>query len=390
MKGFGVSVYPDMDSMTEIQSYLRLASKYGCQYVFSSMFSVPGTKQEILAYFKELCDCAHENGIKVVLALNPPFLKKMGVSYDNIALLKEIGCDVMRMDIPFGKEKDLQLVRNPYGISIMFNASGNIIPELAYFEKNGISGDDIMLGHNFYPQPYTGLTWEYFCRINAEIHRYGYPVQCFLSSHADHAHGVWDAVYGLPTVEKMRRKPIDLQAREYLASGNVDMIWIGNAFASEEEFASLQEALAAPRPVQDSPLKKVLESYGFPLPQYAEDKKLRVIVDGDITKQERYQIFDLYPQSDMGDSSEWIWRSRAGRMLKPDIPARPYNAKMFEPGDIVIVNNNYPHYAGEVQIVRMPIENDGIRNHAGKLAEGEMEMLSLIKDGDVVTFLEQK
>ncbi|MDD6674497.1 MAG: MupG family TIM beta-alpha barrel fold protein [Lactimicrobium massiliense] len=390
MKGFGVSVYPDMDGMDEIKKYLKLASKYGCQYVFSSMFSVQGTKQEILDYFQELTECAHENEIQTVLDLNPPFLKKMGVSYDDVSLMQEIGCDVMRMDLQYGKEKDLILAQNPYGISIMFNASGHIIQELAYFEEHGISKDRIMLGHNFYPQPYTGLKWDYFQKTNAAIKQYGYPVQCFISSHAQNSHGVWDAVYGLPTVEKMRRLPIDLQAREYLATDNVDMVWIGNAFASEEEFASLQEAMAAPRPIENSPLKKILESYGFPLPQYTEDKKLRVIMDNDATKQERYQVFDLYPQSDLGDSSEWIWRSRAGRMMKPDIPARPYAEKMFAPGDIVIVNNNYAHYAGEVQIVRMPIENDGIRNHVGRLAEGELDMLALIHDSDVVTFLEEK
>lgn len=390
MKGFGVSVYPDMDSMDRIQSYLHLASTYGCQYVFSSMFSVQGTKQEIIDYFKELCDCAHENGIKTVLDLNPPFLKKMGVSYDDVSLMQKIGCDVMRMDILYGREKDLVLVQNPYGISIMFNASGNIIPELAYFKEHNVPEDRVMLGHNFYPQPYTGLKWKYFLQNNAAIRKYGYPLQCFISSHAPDAHGVWDAVYGLPTVEKMRKLPIDLQARECLASGNVDMVWIGNAFASEEEFASLQEVMAAPRPISESPLKKVLESYVFPLPQYSEDKKLRIIMDSDVTAQERYQVFDLYPQSDMGDSSEWIWRSRAGRMLKPDIPARTYEKKMFAPGDVLVVNNNYAHYAGEVQIVRLPIENDGIRNHVGKLAEGEMDMLDLIQDGDVVTFLEKK
>lgn len=63
---------------------------------------------------------------------------------------------------------------------------------------------------------------------------------------------------------------------------------------------------------------------------------------------------------------------------------------MFEVGDVVIVNNNYQHYAGEIQIVRIPFKNDGQRNLIGHLAEGEELFLEVIQDGDEVTFLEGK
>ncbi len=48
----GVSVYPEQVSMEEIDAYLALASKYGFKKVFTSMFSVEGTKEEVFAYFK--------------------------------------------------------------------------------------------------------------------------------------------------------------------------------------------------------------------------------------------------------------------------------------------------------------------------------------------------
>ena len=59
----------------------------------------------------------------------------------------------------------------------------------------------------------------------------------------------------------------------------------------------------------------------------------------------------------------------------------------FQPGDILMVNNNYPHYAGEVQIALLPVINDGVRNKIGTLSEEEMEILRLVNDGDVVIFL---
>ena len=387
---FGISVYPDIESMDEIRSYFALASKYGATKVFSSMFSVEGTKEEVLAYFKEFIKIAHQYSIKVVLDLNPPFLKKMGVTYDDVSLMHDIGCDVMRMDMPFGAEKDLVLVNNPYNISIMFNASGNFASELAYFEEHGVPKERVLLGHNFYPQPYTGLKWKDFLETNAILKKYGYPVQAFISSLNPKATGVWDADYGLPTVERLRKLPIDTQARIIEATGNVDMVWIGNAFATEEEMESLIEVQKDVRPIEQSPVYEMFKVYGWANRDRSEDRKLRVVVDSEVTDTEKYQLFDMFPQLDMGDSSEWIWRSRTGRMVQPDIPFRKCEKDMFEVGDVLIVNNNYQHYAGEIQIVRIPFENDGQRNYLGHLAKGEELILEVLKNNDEVTFLEGK
>ncbi len=387
MKQFGVSVYPDIHSLDEIKAYLKLAGSYGAKYVFSSMFSVEGTNEEVLALFREMIACAHEEGMEVVLDLNPVFLTRLGVTEEDVSILAGIGCDVMRMDVPYGAERDLKLVSNPYGIKIMFNASGAILPELAYFEEHGIAKDRVLLGHNFYPQPYTGLKWKMFLETNAAIAKYGYPIQAFVSSHDENATGVWDAEYGLPTVEKTRNMPIDLAARVLLATGNLDMVWIGNAFASKEEFELLQEAFSEPRKIEESPLVEAMKGYGMTLRPIEDELKLRVILEEGIGEQERFQVEKLYPQADAGDSSEWIWRSRAGRFLHPSIPPRTCEKEMFERGDVVMVNDNYRHYAGEIAIVKIPFANDGIRNLIGHLAEGEEELLDLIRDGQYIRFL---
>ena len=74
----GVSVYPEQVSMEEIDAYLALASKYGFKKVFTSMFSVEGTKEEVFAYFKKFCDIAHQYGMVVDGDCNTMFLHKMG------------------------------------------------------------------------------------------------------------------------------------------------------------------------------------------------------------------------------------------------------------------------------------------------------------------------
>ena len=74
MVQLGVSVYPDLSPIEEIEAYLKLASQYGFTRVFSSMFSVEDTNENIIKYFKEFIDIAHRYGIQVSLDFNTMFL----------------------------------------------------------------------------------------------------------------------------------------------------------------------------------------------------------------------------------------------------------------------------------------------------------------------------
>lgn len=392
MTELGVSVYPDLSPITEIEKYLKLAAHYGCTRVFSSMFSVEGSNEEIVHYFKEFIEIAHRFGMKVSLDVNTPFLCKLGLSPTDISLFHEIGCDILRMDSKYTKEDSLKLVNNPYGIQIEFNASTGIAEDLEYFVENHVDKNRVLLCHNFYPQRYTGLTWQKFLDTNRTLRKYGFKMAAFISSHAPNTHGVWDAKDGLPTVEKLRDLPIDLQMREMLATGDVDDILIGNAYASEEEFKALQNVLCTNRKIEDSPIYDIMCEYGNGSYEvdFAHAKKIKVILREDITEIEKNILLQFFPHLDAGDSSEWIWRSRGSRLLedaKRNIPAKKYTKGCFHPGQIVIVNNNYKHYAGEIQVVLKPILNDGTRNVIAKLAENEMELMELVKDGDVVEFI---
>ncbi|MBR0137544.1 MAG: DUF871 family protein, partial [Erysipelotrichaceae bacterium] len=59
----GISVYPDIQRFAEIADYIRLASSYGFKLVFSSMWSVEGSGDEVVEYFRKLAATVHENGM---------------------------------------------------------------------------------------------------------------------------------------------------------------------------------------------------------------------------------------------------------------------------------------------------------------------------------------
>ncbi len=141
-----------------------------------------------------------------------------------------IDVDILRMDLSYGPQGDADLVRNPYGIVIEFNNSPVIVKGLM---EVGICPKDFLVCHNFYPQRYTAMKWNKFVEKNKELKACSRDLRigAFISSTAENTHGVWDATEGLPTVERLRKLPIDLQARMLLATGDVDDILIGNAFA---------------------------------------------------------------------------------------------------------------------------------------------------------------
>ena len=380
----GISVYPDLMPLEKIESYFELASRYGVSKVFSSMFSVEGTKEEVLDYFKKLIVAAHKNKLKVSLDVNPMCFEKMGAKPDDLSVFKSIDVDFLRMDLSYGPENDAKLVRNPYGITIEFNNSPQIVKGLI---ENGIDPKDFLVCHNFYPQRYTAMKWNKFVNKNKELKACSRDVRigAFISSTAPNTHGVWDAICGLPTVEKLRMLPIDLQARMLLATGDVDDILIGNAFASEDEFKKLQEVLKENEKLSKDldPTLKMLVDHGI-ISLDKPVKKLRVTLDEEITEKEKEVLFDFFPHLEMGDSSEWIWRTRISRFKysQPNeiLTPRHYDKEMFEVGDVVVVNDNYKHYAGEIQIVKIPIVNDGTRNRIGYLDSDEYQMMELVYD----------
>ena len=389
----GISVYPDLRPLEEIEKYFELAGRYGVSRVFSSMFSVQGTKEEVLEYFRKLIVAAHKNSLKVSLDVNPMCFEKMGAKPDDLSVFHGIGVDILRMDLSYGAVEDAKLVTNPYGITIEFNNSPKIVKGLL---EQGIAAKDFYVCHNFYPQRYTAMKWEKFIEKNIELKACAKDLRigAFISSTAPDTHGVWDAVCGLPTVERLRLLPIDLQARILLATGNVDDILIGNAYASEEEFQKLQEVLADHEKSDQEmdPTLKLLVDHGL-ISMEKPIKRLRVALDSEVTEKEKEVLFDFFPHLDMGDSSEWIWRTRISR-FKYSLPSevlepRACKEEMFAVGDVVMVNDNYKHYAGEIQIVKKPIVNDGTRNRIGHLDEDEYQMMELIYDGDIVEFLEK-
>lgn len=375
MHKLGISVYPDKTPMEEVYAYMEKAAKLGYSRIFTCFLSIPDEERETyLVEFKNFMTKAHELGFEVAADTNPGVFKLIGATPGNLKPFADLGLDIIRMDGNFGTRGDIQLTRNPYNIMIEFNASMD--PGVELLINQGGNKDQMIMCHNFFPERYTGLDWNLFQDLNAYWKSLNLKTAAFVSSRNDNTIGPWQVFCGLPTVEIMRNLPIDLQARYYLATGDVDDILIGNYPASDEEL----EALA---------------KVNFQAMEIKIDE-----VEG-ITANERKVMYECEPHTDRYDHSSFMLRSSMPRIIFKDkvnfqdgvdpdsvqgaddksIPFRDPGKKVFTKGDILVVNDNLKHYRGELEIVLTEIPNDGERNLVGHVKEEELALLDFIRPG---------
>ena len=229
----GVSLYPEQETAQEIENYLKLANGYGFTRVVTSLFSVEGSKEEIIAYFRGLCDIAHRYGMKVYGDCNARFFMEMGAKPDDLSIFREMGLDVLRLDLMFNDERDVAIVNNKEGLGVELNAS--LIPSVKRVIELGGDRSWIIGSYNFYPLRNTGASGEDVYEANRFFRSEGMKTQIFISSNVKGSHGPWPVSDGLPTIEEDRDLPVGLQLRHVLALGCGEVIF-GNAFVSEEEF----------------------------------------------------------------------------------------------------------------------------------------------------------
>ena len=373
----GVSLYPEQETPQQIEEYLKLAKSYGFRKVFTSLFSVEGSKEEVIAYFKGLSDIAHRYDMEVYGDCNARFFMQMGASPDDLSIFKEIGLDVLRLDLMFNDERDVAIVNNKEGLGVQLNAS--LIPAVKRIIELGGDKSRIIGSYNFYPLRNTGAGSEDVMEANRFFKKEGMKTQIFISSLVKGSHGPWPVSDGLPTIEEDRDLPVDLQLRHVLALG-CDEVIFGNAFVSEEEFAEIAETM------------KQIYVYGEDKPFYfpgirsqipigdIERIPLTIELAEDVSDTEKEILFD-FTKHNVSEYTHIIIRSRWGRFDYRPIPIEPRKCdkECFEPGDVVIINGNVPRYKGEVHIARKKIRNDGTQNYVGRIAEEEMFLLDYLK-----------
>lgn len=363
MARLGISLYPEHSTPEKDQAYIRLAGKYGFKRIFSCLLSVGGKeKEELIREFRAVTDTAHEVGMEVILDVSPDVFRQLEVSYDDLEVFHRMGADGIRLDEGFDGMKESLMTYNPYGLKIELNAS----TASAYVDNvmsHYPNPDKLITCHNFYPQKYSGISLAHFNACNEQMKRYQLQTAAFVSSNAEGTFGPWPVNEGLCTLELHRGLPIDAQVRHLFATRMIDDVIIANAFASEEELKSC----AAVDPG--------MLCFGLEL-------------EKELTEAERLVLYYKNKHVIRGDLSEYMIRSTMPRVTYAAESIPPANTRDLKRGDVVIVNDRYSRYKGELHVVLKEMPNDGRKNVIGHLPEHELILLDYIEPWKVFGFQE--
>ena len=88
-----------------------------------------------------------------------------------------------------------------------------------------------------------------------------------------------------------------------------------------------------------------------------------------------------------GDMSEYMARSTQPRVIYASGSIPPRNTRDLKPGDVVILNDNYTRYKGELHIILKDMPNDGKKNVIGHIPENEKMLLKYLEPWRTFRFI---
>jgi hypothetical protein len=346
----GVSVYPDHSDIEQDKVYLKKAADLGFSRIFMSMLEVSDGKEKVKAKFTGLIQYAKALGYETILDIAPAIFDDLQISYDDLSFFAELGADGIRLDVGFDGNKEAMLTYNPHNLIIELNMSNDVayLDNILTYQAN----QPYLYGcHNFYPQNGSALPYDFFVQCSERFKKQGLRTAAFISSQTAQ-YGPWDINDGLPTLEMHRHLPLDVQAKHLFATGLIDDVIIGNAYASDEEL----QALAAINRYQ-------VEFTLSLLPKINEVEKSNVLTEQHFRR---------------GDITAMMVRSTEVRKKYKESNAPHDNAVEFKRGDVVIGNQHFGKYQNELQIVLEP-HRDERKNLVAKIREEELILLDFIK-----------
>ena len=144
-----------------------------------------------------------------------------------------------------------------------------------------------------------------------------------------------------------------LQGKLLFASGLIDTVIIGNAYASDAEL----KALAA--------IDRYKLTFGVFVEAKASEIERRILAETNHFRR--------------GDSNVLVARSTQSRVKYRPIENLPHtNQEPFAYGDIVIGNDTFGQYKNELQIVLTP-HQDTRKNKVGAISNDELPLLEYLK-----------
>ncbi len=348
----GISVYPGLDNTPEENiALIRRAARLGITRLFTSLHipeAAGGFAEELRALLTE----ARAAGMEAISDVAPATLRLFGMTALDPEALAALGIHTLRLDDGFSPEEIAALTKRGGTMRYQLNASTlgeDFLSRLLRAEPELARLDAL---HNFYPRENTGLSLRALRQKTRRLQSLGIPVGAFVATRDGRKRAPIRA--GLPTLELHRGLSVDLAAR-HLAALGLDDIFLGDARPTEDELA----ALAATR----------LRCVALRVVPQTDSEKLRALFDEPFTAR--------------ADEARDAVRASEGRERAKRIgcPLLPENTAVRPFGAVTLDNEKYLRYAGELQIMKRPLDADPRVNVVAHVRPEERFLIPCIRPG---------
>ncbi len=351
----GTSFYVGIPQSTtcSARDSIAMAADVGIRYFFTSLqmpeADIPGSLPEL----REIGHLVEDRKLHVMADVHPIVFRRVGGSIRDLGPIRELGIQALRLDAGFAVEEIHTLCETAeqLGMSIVLNASPIRPEDLDYYERLGISLEGRVASHNYYPRFGTGLSEAYLDREAALLHARGVVIMGFVASQSCHRFMTYE---GLPTLERHRTSPVGRAARETLARGWLDQVYIGDQTDDLEELRDLARVAEDPHVV------------------------LRVRIDPMAREPEKSIAFGRV-HTQLAQEFALVYRARGDRQRDTIPLIQPQASPASRPrGTVTIDNVFYPRFAGELQIAREDLPPDVRTNIVGRVVDEDMELLTAL------------
>lgn len=359
----GASFYVGIPGSTKKSAYdcVSLAADQGITKFFTTVqmpeADIPGSIPEL----KRIGRLAREMNLSIMADAHPIAFGRVGGSVLDLSPFAEIGINAIRLDAGFTDEDTITLFETAkkQGFEIILNAGPMRHQSVQRLQDLGLDVQSRLACHNYYPRIESAMSGAYAEKQADLIHQYGMRVMAFVASQSNRRFMTYE---GLPTLERHRNLPPQIAARELLARGWADEVYIGDQTESVAELKAMRAIVEDPFVILRI---RVNEAAG------EAEKKIML-----------GRIHQHLPQE-----FEVSLRTRGDRQ-RPELELMvPLPEALPRPrGTIAVDNVYYPRYAGELHVAKVDLPADPRTNVVGWIIEDDLPLIEAVQPGTRFAF----
>ena len=332
----GISLYLSTDIQKNIE-VINKASMSGVKFAFTSLNILEENNIDKSDRLYKLIELCSSNDINLIVDIN---------EYTNSNIFSNLKNVYLRIDDGYSLDEIYELSKKNM---IVLNASTITKNDLKYLKNKGIDFNNVLALHNYYPKKYTGIGEKYFLKQNEKYNEFGIKTMAFVAG--DLKRG--PMFEGLPTLENTREKRFVTSVLK-LISLKTDIVLVGDIDLSDknwEYFKYISKGIVPIR-IIDNILNDTVFENRIDYSEYLIRSKIPKSIGK--TRKE----FKEYIQKNLKDV-----KKENGEIKK---------------GDILLSNEKYLRYEGELEIALKNLGLDEKRDIVSRVYDEDIELLDYI------------